>query len=58
VERISRILGWDKFNLIGKIIVKSLYTTFNFYADPDPGTALEKNWIRIQVISLKFTEFF
>ena len=28
VERISRILGWNKFNLIGKIIVKSLYTTF------------------------------
>ena len=55
VERISRILGWNKFNLIGKIIVKSLYTTFNIYADPDPGTALEKNRIRIQVISLRFT---
>ena len=33
---------------------------FNFDADPDPdpGSALEKKWLRIQVISLRFTEFF
>ena len=29
---------------------------FNFDADPDPGSA-PKKWIRIQVISLRFTEF-
>ena len=46
---------------VGIISSIALQDPFNFDSDldPDPGSALEKwIWIRIQVISLKFTECF